>query len=364
MADYNFGSVVRLGFDEAVKWQTSLFRAAGLAPEDAHVSAHHLVVADARGVYSHGIMRTPTYIEKLLKSGIDADARPEVIRSKGPTILIDAHNAMGQVAAQFATECAIDLAKKYGSSTVSVTGSNHLGAAAYWVEQAAAADMVGFCWTINGNNIMAPWGGTDARLGNNPFGISAPCLTRPAVTLDMATSVVARGKIAMAMRTGSPIPDDWALDAEGNPTTDAREGFYGTVQPSGGYKGYGLTVMNAIVSALMNGSAFGDDVGDFFDKPEQVQNTGHLFQFIEIDAIDNAADFKQRMDDAVDYLKASPRSEGVDEIFVPGEIEARTYVRQLAEGIEYPLEVITELRDLGQKLGTVESAPALEEVSR
>jgi LDH2 family malate/lactate/ureidoglycolate dehydrogenase len=309
------------------------------------------VVADARGVYSHGIMRTPTYIEKIAKGGIDPAARPEVVRGKGPTILVNGHNAMGQVAAQFATDRAIELAKEFGSSTVSVTGSNHLGTAAYWVEQAAASDMVGFCWTINGNNIMAPWGGIDARLGNNPFGISAPCLTRPAVTLDMATSVAARGKIAMAMRTGSPIPEDWAYDKDGHPTTDAEAGFHGTVQPSGGYKGYGLTFMNSIVSALLNGSAFGDDIGDFFENPTQVQNTGHLLQFIDIDAIDDAQQFKTRMDAAVAYLKESPRRDGVEEIFVPGEIEARKYEDQLADGIQYPTEVIDELIALGDSLG-------------
>ncbi|MFJ6538435.1 Ldh family oxidoreductase [Paenarthrobacter sp. NPDC091711] len=351
MADYKFNRTVRLDYHEVLAWQTEMYVAVGMSPTDANTSAHHLVIADARGVYSHGIMRTPTYIEKMRLGGLNPTARPEIIRGKGPTIVVDGHNAMGQVAASFGTEKAIELAREFGSSTVSITGSNHLGTCAYYTEQAAAADMVGFCWTINANNIMAPWGGIDARLGNNPFGISAPCLTRPPVTLDMATSVVARGKIAMAMKTGTQIPSNWALDKFGNPTTDPEAAFHGTVQPSGEYKGYGLTFMNAIVSAILNGSAFGEDVGDFFENPTQVQNTGHLLQFIDISAIDDVTAFKQRMDNAVTYLKAANRREGVDEIFVPGEMEARSFARQTEQGIDYPLEVIQELAQLGTTLG-------------
>lgn len=361
MGDYNFGSILALDFDDVVTWQTDLFEAAGMNRRDAGTCAHHLVVADARGVYSHGIMRTPTYVEKMMKGGLPPSAQPAVVRGKGPTIVVDGHNAMGQVVGRFATERGIDLAREYGSSTVSVTGSNHLGTCAYFTEKAADADMVAFCWTINCNNIMAPWGGTDPRLGNNPFGISAPCLTRPTVTLDMATSVVARGKIAMAMRTGSPIPTTWALDKDGNVTTDAEAAFHGTVQPSGEYKGYGLTFMNAIVSAILNGSAFGDDVGDFFENPTQIQNTGHLFQFVDIGAIDDVVEFKRRMDDAVAYLKAANRREGVDEIFVPGEIEARTYARQYRDGISYPSQVIEELIALSDSLGVTAYAPSFRE---
>ena len=119
---------------------------------------------------------------------------------------------------------------------------------------ATDAGMIAFVWTINCVNIMAPWGGTERQLGNNPFGIAAPCATKPPVLLDMATSVVARGKIVMARKTHTPIPDTWALDVNGNRTTDPEAAYWGTVQPFGTYKGYGLTLMNAIISAILNNS--------------------------------------------------------------------------------------------------------------
>ncbi|RGY96278.1 Ldh family oxidoreductase [Clostridium sp. AM58-1XD] len=213
---------------------------------------------------------------------------------------------------------------------------------------AAKADMIGFCWTINCGNIMAPWGGSERQLGNNPFAIAAPCLTRPNVVLDMATSVVARGKIVMARKTHTPVPKDWAFDTNGRPTTDAEAAYWGTVRPFGDYKGYGLTFMNAIISAVLNDSCFGPTISDFYEEPEIVQNTGHLLQFIDINSIDDALAFKKRMDDAVSYLKSGKKAEGVEEIYVPGEIEARTMERQLKEGITYPVEVIEENRRIAK----------------
>lgn len=350
-ADYQFGETVRLPFDRALHWQTKMYMAAGMNETDAHCVAHHLVTTDVRGVYSHGIMRTPIYLRRFEEKGTSPTGRPAVIRQKGSTALVDGSNAMGMVAASYAMKHAIELSREFGSATVSVTGSNHVGACAYYAMMAADADMVGFVWTINGGQIMAPWGGTEPQLGNNPFAIAVPCLTKPAVVLDMATSVVARGKIVMARKTKSPIPETWAFDREGRPTTDPEEGYWGTVRPTGDYKGYGLTFMNAIISAILNGSSFGPDITDFYEEPGKVQNTGHLLQVIDIGAIDDATAFKKRMDDAVDYLKGGKRAEGVDEIFVPGEIEARNLERQLKEGITYPVEVIEDLKAWSFKLG-------------
>lgn len=348
-SDYNFNEEIVLSFEKMFQWQKAIYQAAGMNEKDAERVAHSLVTADARGVYSHGIMRTSIYVDRIEKGGTSAVAQPEVVKEFGATALVDGHNAMGQVAAYYGMEKAIELAEKYGTSSVSIKNSNHMGACAYYAEQAAKKNMIGICWTINGGNIMAPWGGAERQLGNNPYAMAVPCFSKPNVVMDMATSVVARGKIVMARKTHSPIPDTWAFDTNGNPTTDAEAGYWGTVRPFGDYKGSAITFFNAIFSAILNNSSFGPTITDFYEEPEKIQHTGHLMQVINIDAIDNAVEFKKRMDDAVDYLKNGKKSDGVKEIFVPGEIEARKYTYQLKNGITYPIEVIEEIRKLSKK---------------
>lgn len=354
MSDYHFNAEKVIKIEDAIAFEKALYTAAGMSEQDAERVAEILVEADARGVYSHGIQRNHIYLERFAKGGNDPKGRPEVIRQVGATALVDGKNSMGMIASEYGMNVAIDLARKYGTSAVSVTGSNHFGTCAHYLKMATDAGMIAFVWTINCVNIMAPWGGTERQLGNNPFGIAAPCATKAPVLLDMATSVVARGKIVMARKTHTPIPDTWALDKNGNKTTDPEAAYWGTVQPFATYKGYGMTLMNAIISAILNNSFFGEDIIDLYEEPEKVQNSGHLFQCIDINAIDDLDSFLKRMDAAVDYIKSGKKAEGVDEIFVPGEIEARCWEKAKAEGIVYPMEVIDEVNALAAKYGIPE----------
>lgn len=349
--DYFFNDKVTIPYDRMLAWNSKIFQSYGMSEEDADLCADTLVNADARGVYSHGCMRTSIYCRRFEEGGNSVTAKPEIVRQKGAIAVVDGHNAMGQLVSVFATKLGIRIAREYGTATVSVRGSNHLGTCAYYCNLAAEADCIGFCGTINGVNIMAPWGGTERQLGNNPFGIGVPCLTKPPVILDMAQSVVARGKIVMARKTHAPIPDTWALGRDGKPTTDAEEGYWGTVRPIGDYKGYGLAFMTAVMAGILSNSSFGAAVSDLYEQPDVVQDTGHIFQITDIAAFDDPIAFKQRMDDAVDYLKSGSKAEGVEEIFVPDEIGARKLAYQREHGIEYAVEVIEELCALARRRG-------------
>jgi LDH2 family malate/lactate/ureidoglycolate dehydrogenase len=349
--DYTFNEEMRVPFDKAKAWTKAIFMAHGMNDPDADVMADHLVVADARGIYSHGIMRVPIYCRRLVDGGTSATAQPVVLKRNKASALVDGKNAMGMVVSKYAMELAIEMAKDAGSAAVAVMGSNHLGACGYWTEIAANANMIGLCWSMACVNMMAPWGGIQPMLGNNLFAIAASCKTRPNFVLDMATTVVARGKLVMAMKTGHPIPETWALDTEGKPTTDPEKGYWGTMRPVGDHKGYGLTLMNAIMSSMLPGAFFGDAVTDLYERPADIQNTGHLFQAIDIASITDVDAFKQRMDDAFTYLKGGEKAAGVDEIFVPGEMEANLMAKQMKEGVSYPTEVIEELRTLSKQVG-------------
>jgi LDH2 family malate/lactate/ureidoglycolate dehydrogenase len=272
------------------------------------------------------------------------------VKERAATALVDGHNAMGQVAAVYAMKIAIEKARQCGSAAVSIKRGNHFGTCAYFAEMAAREDMIGFVWT-NGGPVMAPWGGTERQLGNNPFAIALPCKTKRPIVLDMAQSVVARGKIVMAMKTKTPIPDTWALDTEGRPTSDPVAGYWGTVRPAGDYKGSGLSILVSMVSALLPGAAIGPTMVDLYEQLTTPFNAGQLLQVIDISAMSEGEEFKQRMDDYVDYLKSGKKAKGFDEILVPGEPEHIIYEKQIKEGIRYPVEIIKEYRDLCEKLG-------------
>ncbi len=349
MSDYTFHEKKAVPVEKVFAYEKALYMALGMSEKDAISVATSLVDADASGVFSHGIQRNTLYIDRFEKGGNNPTAQPETVKRFGATALVNGNNAMGMVVCEYAMNLAIDIAKQYGTSAVSVTGSNHFGTCSHYLRMATKAGMIGFVWTINCVNIMAPWGGTERQLGNNPYGIAAPCGKYPDVVMDMATSVAARGKIVVAKKTHSPIPDTWALDPDGNPTTDPEAAYLGTVQPFSQYKGYCQTFMNATISAILNGSNFGPNMIDLYETPEKIQNSGHLFQCINIDAIDNLEDFKKRMDDAVAYIKAGKKAKGVSEIFVPGERSARNRERAKTEGIVYPMEVIEENAAIAEK---------------
>ncbi len=352
MAGYDFKDKLTIPADQAIAWQKSIYRAAGMSDADALTVADNLVTADLRGVYSHGIMRTPVYMKHFAEKNVDPTARPEILRRAPATALVDGKNGMGMVVADFATKLAIDMARESGSAAVSITGSKHLGTCAHYAEMAADAGMIGMFWSLSAANNMAPWGGVEALLSNNPVAIAVPCGTKPNVVMDMASSIVAKGKIMMAAKTGSSIPGDWALDQNGKPTTDPKAVLDGgTLAPLGGHKGVALSILIAAVTSVLNSSNYGPNLVGMYSGTNAHLNSGHLVQVIDIASITELDAFKQRMDEYVDYIKNGKKADGVDELFVPGEPEQRTKQRQLAEGIAYPASVIDEIRAVADTLG-------------
>ena len=346
MADQN----VVYTADQLHRFCTAALMAVGVPERDAAITADTMVQADLRGVSSHGVVRLPAYVKRLEAGVVNARPSVSVVRETVAAALVDGDNGLGQVVAYRAMELAIEKARQAGTGTVGVRGSNHSGASAYYAMMALPHDMIGIVYTSGAANIMAPWGGITPLLGNNPIAYAIPADKELPVVLDMACSVVARGRILVALKKGEKIPPTWALNKYGEPTTDPQEAHDGLVQPIGGYKGYGLALVVGVLSAVLTGSAFGRQVTDFYNDLVNPQNVGHLLQAVAIDAFMPADAFRRRMGEVIQEIKSSELARGVDRIYLPGEIEFLTHAERSRNGIPISLPIARELQALGERL--------------
>ena len=317
---------------------SALFVAQGVAPGDAATVAHCLVEADLRGVASHGVGRVPVYLKRL-RSGLVA-ARPVIVVEDVTPVAarIDGGNGLGFLVARRATAEAVSRARTYGIGIALARRSNHFGMAASYLRQAVEAGCAAFVFT-NASPAMPIWGGKVPFLGTSPFAFGAPGGEgTPHLLLDMATSVVARGKIRRAMVAGEPIPLGWALDRDGQPTTDAAAAYDGLILPLGGPKGSGLSLMMEVLAGVLAGSAFGGKVGNQYLDDDRPQDVGHMVIALRPDLAVTADDYRRRMTALVSRAKACPTAEPGGEILMPGEPEARLEAQRLRDGVPISAE--------------------------
>lgn len=321
---------------------TAIFTGHDVPEADARIIADSLVDADLRGVSSHGVVRVPTYVAGLSSGSINPRPSIRVVVDLGPRATVDGDNGMGQVASHRAMQEAIARAREHGIGAVAVRGSRHCGAMAYWAIQALAAGCIGFATTNAGLN-MAPTGGRDKIIGNNPLAIAVPTNRPWPMVLDMATSVVAGGKLDIAAIRGQKIPLDWATDPEGNPTDDPVVARKGLLLPVGGPKGYGLAVMLDVLAGVLSGGRFGGGLG--------MGGSSQFFMAIQVDGYMPLDEFRARMDLLIDQIHQSRRVPGVDRIYVPGEIEYETSRQRSRDGIPLEQPVIDTLERLAAEVG-------------
>jgi LDH2 family malate/lactate/ureidoglycolate dehydrogenase len=327
------------------------FQKLGLSREDAHLTADNLIFANLRGVDSHGVIRLKIYADRLRAGGFRAHSQPQVVSEQESSALIDAQHGVGQVAATAAMKLALGKAAKTGIAVVSVKNSNHFGASAFYALQAVDQGMIGFA-TTNAGPTMAPTGGREARLGNNAFAIAVPAGEFPPLVLDMATGAVAWGKIFVAQQEQKKIPTTWALDKDGVPTDDPNAAAHqGLIQPFGGYKGYGLSLLIDILTGVLSGGGFSTHVRTLYKEIESPAQIAHTCAALRVEAFMPLDEFYLRMDQIIQLVRACPTAPGVERIFVPGEIEYETEQRRRIEGIPINPALRTELIALAAELG-------------
>ena len=327
-----------------------LLVALGVPADDAATIAKCLVLADLRGVDTHGLMRLPGYLERLRQGLITAAPKLTVEHNTPVAGALDGQHGFGFVTATYAMADAITTARTYGIGIVSVRRSTHFGMAAAYVLQAIEAGMMSMVFS-NASRAMPPWGGREALLGTSPFAAGAPGGKLPPFVLDMAPSVAARGKIRKAERRGEKIPLGYALDAQGKPTTDPTAALGGVVLPMAEHKGSGLAIMMDIFAGVISGSDFGGDVTNQYETFDAPQDVGHFFLAMKPDLFVPEAEYKARMDTLFQRIRDVPKAEGFKEILLPGEPEARELDRRTRSGIPYAAVEVATLDAEAQKAG-------------
>ncbi|HBK80379.1 MAG TPA: lactate dehydrogenase [Nitrospinae bacterium] len=337
--------------EEVRRFVTQIFVHAGMPEGDAAWTAETLAQAELRGTSSHGVIRIPDYMRRLETGAINTRPEVRVVKDAGALALLDGDNGMGQVVSRRGMEECLDRAENHNVGIVVMSRSNHFGAAGTFAEMAVRRGMAGFV-TTNAVKTIAPAGGKEKILGNNPVSIAVP--GDPPIVLDMALSTVARGYILQAHRAGKTIPEGWGVDSEGRPTTDPGEVLQsGSLTAIAGYKGVGLSVAIDAVLGSLTGGAHSHNIIGIMNHTEP-GNVTHFFGAIRIEALVPLAEFSAAVTALCALLRLSPRAAGVERIFMPGEMEYERAEERRTAGIPLLPERYAELAELAGQIGIPE----------
>jgi len=316
------------------------------------------IFASLRGIDSHGFIPTLTRAVKEIRAGIvKPDARIKILKENENGALIDANMSLGPVTGVKAMEIAIEKANKAAVATVVAFNCNHFGTASYYATRALDKDMIGvvFC---NASPTVAPFGGREAVHGTNPMSFAIPAGKYNPLVLDISTSVVAGGKIIQALRKGEKIPEGWALDKYGNPTTDPKAALEGVRLPMGGHKGYGLGLVVDVFTAALAGSLIGKEIPPYWDLTTPY-GASYFMMVINPESFAGVEKFKQKVDRLIQDCKSCAPMEGFKEVMVPGEVELTEEQKRKKEGIPVNKnqwdEMVETLRSNGIKLDSWEN---------
>ena len=333
-----------VGWDEAVEFAAEAFIATGVPPEDGRKAAEALVDADLHGTVTHGLKNLRNYVSGLLDGRINPRPTMRDVGGGRAARIISADNGLGHVAGHVGMERAIELAREYGVGTVFVRDSNHYGASGYWARLPLRHNMIGFAFTTATARV-APWGGREGVVGNNPPawavpsrvmepGADLPAPEAESMFLDIALSVVAGNRLDIYRRRNEPIPAGWALDREGEPTTDAvAANNGGTYAPLGDYKGSGMAILMAAITAFLAGAAFDDQ------RERMTGTTNHWFAAYDVRQFADPERFAGEVRGLRQRIQHNPPRRGFDHVYAPGDLENDNARRYQREGI--PLEQFT-----------------------
>jgi LDH2 family malate/lactate/ureidoglycolate dehydrogenase len=326
-----------------------IFMGLGLAADDAVVVAEDLVAADREGIASHGVMLLPMYVDRMLAGSVSSRHEGDVVSERGAAVVIDAGHALGQLTARQAVRLAVAHAREHGLAAVAVRNAFHFGTAGRYARMMAEQGCVGIVMSST-RPLMPPPGGAQAMVGNNPIAVALPSAGAHPVEVDMALSATAMGKIRLAAAAGTSIPIDWAVDADGQPTTDPAAAIKGMLLPAAGPKGFGLAFVIDLLCGGLSDGAIGAEVKPLYGDPADPYRCSHFFLAIDVGFFPAAERFAERARDQAQHVSGSKRASGTDRVYAPGEL---TFATREANARACPLspQTLDELIAAGRRVG-------------
>jgi LDH2 family malate/lactate/ureidoglycolate dehydrogenase len=330
-----------------------IFTSIGVNQDDASIASESLIQANLEGVHSHGISRLPVYSKRLTEGRINRNPCIELNSKSDSLLIVNGDNGLGQVIGYHAIKKGIEMAKQSGVVAIAINNSNHFGTASYFCQLACEENLVCIGLT-NSPSAIAPWGGKSPFFGTNPIAFGFPTGNDTPVIIDLSTSIVARGKIILAAKQGNDIPEEWALDENGNSTTNPNHALNGSVLPLGGAKGSALALGVEILTGILSGAAFGPHVNNIYnEKVTDNANVGHFFILMDIEKFMNVEIFTTYLDQLLAEMKEIPKVPGVDEIRYPGERRKKESSFSIKNGISISPIVKNELSEIGHQMQVV-----------
>ena len=309
----------------------------------ARISANAIINAELVGAHSHGLSRLKMYCDRIKKKVINPNPKIKIKKISQSISQIDANNSIGFVAADIGIKQAIKNAKKTGIGLVGIKNSGHYGLSGYYAEQAVKKNLIVFCFT-NAPPAIAPHGAKKSLFGTNPICFGTPTSSKIPFILDTSVSVINRGKIRVAAKTGKKIPEGVALDKFGKPTTNAKKALTGVQLPIAGFRGSGLAWMVDILCGVFTGGNHGGKVKDPFDDFSGPQNIGHLFFVMKPNLF--VGNYSERIKENIKRIKKLPKIKGVREILYPGQSKQQRYKKNINKKINIPTNIADDLKKL------------------
>lgn len=333
----------------------------GVPESDAIQAADVLSKADLRGIDSHGVARLRTYVDMFKIGRLNPKPNIRIIREKKSVATVDGDSGLGLVVGPKANEIAMEKASQFGSGWVSVSNTNHYGIASYYSLKALERDMIGWSMT-NSSRIVVPLWGAERRLGTNPIAIAFPGYVNPPIVIDLATSVVAFGKVEIAKRQNKPIPEGWIIDRNGNSSTSPQDVYNGGLLPlggtreTGGHKGYCLSAMVDILSCVLSGANWGPFAPPFAlfeENPKESvgKGIGHFFGAMDIDGFEDVEVFKKRIDQWIEVFRKTKPAPGFDAVLIPGDPEHEQEQIRMSVGVPVIQAVVDDLKQIAKETG-------------
>ena len=339
---------MQIRYEQELALVAGILRAAGFPAGDAATIAKVIAHSDFTGVYSHGLSRLTRYMRQIEAGSLNPRPDFRTVEDSGAVMVFDSDNGSGIVAVNRAYDALREKARRYGVAMACGRHNANIGCGSYYGWRAAADGLVALV-TCNTYAFTSPFGGADRLIGTNPIIMGVPAGEEYPIVMDISTTFVAMGKIQAAEREGQSIPDTWAKDYDGAPTTDPAAAF--SLSPIAGHKGYGLAVMVDVLSTMFSGAAFGTDIG-LFSKLEK-ENTGFCLILIDPEHFLPLADFKARVDRYVRMMKDGRKAPGVEEVYLPGEREFRRFEQMKKTGLSVSDALAQELSELSIRLGAL-----------